>query len=31
MKLKTINAIGKRIADLKTERERLIRKDETKY
>ena len=28
MKLKTINAIGKRIADLKTERERLIRKDE---
>ena len=28
MKLKTINAIGKTIADLKTERERLIRKDE---
>ncbi len=28
MNLKTINAIGKRIADLKTERERLIRKDE---
>ena len=28
MNLKTINAIGKRIAGLKTERERLIRKDE---
>lgn len=28
MNLKTINAIGKTIADLKTERERLIRKDE---
>lgn len=28
MKLKTINAIGKTIADLKTERERLIGKDE---
>lgn len=28
MKLKTINAIGKTISDLKTERERLIRKDE---
>ena len=27
MQLKTINAIGKRIADLKTERERLIGKD----